>query len=184
MTENEKAARVVEVVGHFATEFWRSREWQLGQILIEAQLALSPPAVSVPVAPGEWFSRSMEPQEWLTMARAAVGLVPATDDNRGYVREICQSLAEWLFVIPGGSLMYSIPAEWYETEMGALWAAALIWCEGDELITLAEAAAISGVPVKTLSSRADRGKLRTFIDPLAPPRQGRRLVSRRSVEGG
>lgn len=180
MTENERAEHIRRVVGEFAAKFWHDRAWQLGQMIPNAQTALS--ADWVPVTADEWLTAAMEPQEWLTMARAAAGLVPATDDNRAYVREICQSLAEWLFAYPGGGYSYSIPDSWYESEMGSLWATALIWCTGDELVPLAEAARRADIPLTTLASRVDRGSLRAYIDPFAASRQGRRLVRMSDVE--
>lgn len=65
----------------------------------------------------------------------------------------------------------------------AEWAAALIWTEGDDLITQAEAAQLTGLSASTISSRIDRGQLRAYIDPTAASRQGRRLVRRRDVVG-
>lgn len=115
------------------------------------------------------------------MARAGLGLVEPTDANRAEVREVCQSLAEWLFAIPGAGMVYAIPDSWYESEMGALWAAALIWTEGDELVTQAGAARLLGLSPSTIASRIDRGQLQSFIDPSAPSRQGRRLVRRGDI---
>lgn len=181
MTQDERETRAAAVVAAFASEFWRERAWQLEQMLLDAQFALN--VVTAPHG-DEWFTRGMEPQSWLLMARAGLGLVEPTDANRAEVREVCQSLAEWLFAIPGASMVYAIPDSWYESEMGALWAAALLWCEGDELITQAEAARLSGLSASTIASRIDRGQLQSFIDPAAPSRQGRRLVRRRDVAGG
>jgi hypothetical protein len=46
-----------------------------------------------------------------------------------------------------------------------------------DLITLTEAAAISGVPVKTLSSRIERGQLRSYPDETEPnPRRRARVL--------
>lgn len=178
MTNDEREARAEAVVAAFASAFWSDRAWQLEQMLPDAQFALG--IVTVPHG-YKWFTRGMEPQSWLLMARAGLGLVEPTDINRAVVRKVCQTLAEWLFVIPGAGIAYTIPDSWYESEMGAIWAAALIWCEGGELVTQAEAARLLGVSVSTIASRIDRGRLAAFTDPSAPSRQGRRLVRRRDI---
>lgn len=177
MSQDEREARARAVVAAFAAEFWRERVWQLEQTLLDTQIALA--AVTPPTG-DEWFTRGLEPQSWLDMARAGLGLVEASDDDRAQVREICRSLAEWLFAVPGAGSGV-IPDLWYETEMGALWAAALVWCEGDELIPLAEAARLAGIPLTTLAGRIERGRLRAYVDPTAASRQGRRLVRRGDV---
>ena len=182
MTPEQKEQYAREVVSNFSQALWESRAWQLSQMLPGADINhfLMERGVRVPFRE-EWLERGMEPQEWLLMARAALGLVEPTGDNRAYVREIVQSLAEWLFATPG-SYAYEIPSAWYETPMGALWAAALIWTEGDELITLKEAAEIAGVSLPAISTRVSRGTLRAFVNPLAPAHQGRKLVRRSDVE--
>lgn len=68
--------------------------------------------------------------------------------------------------------------------MGALWWAAFTRCQGDELIPIAEAAALAGVSVSTMASRVNRGSLKSFLDPSAPnPRQRRRLVRKSDIAG-
>ena len=90
-------------------------------------------------------------------------------------------MAEWLFSIPGMS-QYEIPDVWYDSPMGALWAAAFIRTQGDELITIADAAKIAGVSVQAISARIDRGTLKAYTDPTSASRQGRRLVRKSDVE--
>jgi len=181
MTREQKEQYARETVANFAQGLWESRSWQLSQMLPGADVnsLLMDKGVSAPFRE-QWLERGMEPQEWLFMARAALGLVEPMDNNRSYVREIVQSLAEWLFAIPGEA-SYEIPASWYETPMGALWAAALIWTEGDELITLKEAADLAGVSLPAISARVSRGTLTAYINPLAPRHQGRRLVRKQEV---
>ena len=102
------------------------------------------------------------------------------DEDAGEMREICQSFAEWLFAIPG-SYQYEIPDGWANTDMGALWWQALLRTQGDDLVTIAQAAEIAGVTVQAMSQRVTRGKIRSFIDPLAGRHQGRRLVRRSDI---
>lgn len=169
-------ARVVEIVTQFTQEYLdRHLIWQLGQIIPGADGWVHdkmPPQLHA----GD-LRYTLQPQEWLTMARYGAGLI---DADAGEMQEICQSMAEWLFAIPG-YYAYSIPAEWAETDMGTLWWAAHIRAMGDELITIAEAADLAGVSVQAISARIDRGTLRAFTDPSAKQRQAKRLVRRSDI---
>ena len=60
-------------------------------------------------------------------------------------------------------------------------ARALLWAYGDQLITLQHAADVARVSVQAVSQAVDAGRLGSFIDPDAPARQGRTLVSRTEV---
>ncbi len=174
MNENESEVR--EIVTVFSRAFVEERLRQLGRVWpgfdgSEAALALV----------GRLYTRgidgTMEPQEWLHLARYGAGL---TDADPGEMRDLCQALAEWLFAIPGHGA-YSVPDEWADTPMGALWWRALLRTEGDALITLREAADLSGLSLSALSQRVTRGSTRSWIDPGANVRQGRRLVRRSDV---
>lgn len=176
MTLQERALEVRKIVAEFAQQFYSQLSWQASQTVDGAEL---PHTSGDRHIDGEWLiSHGLEPQEWLHMARVGADLVEEFD--AGYVYEICQGMAEWLFAIPGMSA-YSIPDEWADSPMGALWWAAYIRVSGDELITITDAAKIAGVTIQTISQRIDRGKLKAFIDPLADARQGRRLVRRDDV---
>lgn len=171
-TEKEHYAR--KVVSDFAIEFHHSRAWQIGQMVPgqDGRVILSNEAFKDPL------THMMEPQEWLIMAQYGLGLI---DEDSAYIYEICQGLAEWVFAIPGYNT-YDIPSVWYDTPMGALWAAAFIRVQGDELITIAEAAKVADVSVQAISQRVQRGSLQSYTDPTAPSRQGRTLVRRSDVE--
>jgi len=175
MTEQE----VREIVRNFTWEFWQDLTRMAGQMVPGADMDLSE---KLPHEAWENpFPWMMEAQEWLVMARYGAGLAPDEDPAEMY--EICQGMVEWLFAIPGSSA-YSIPDEWSDTPMGALWAMAFAKVQGDELITMAQAAEIAGVTVQAIAGRIDRG-LRAYIDPSATnPQKGRRLVRRSDVEPG
>lgn len=172
MTELEKRTYARQTVFEFTLQFWQDISYRVGQVVPGAQI----PHLSYDI--NELFQTTMEPQEWLTMALYGLGLAPNEDPGEMY--EICQSMAEWLFSIPGMSA-YEIPDVWYGSPMGALWAAAFIRVQGDELITIAEAAQLAGVSVQAISQRIDRGSLKAFVDPVADSRQGRRLVKKSDV---
>jgi len=175
MTEQDKAAYAAQTVKEFALAFYQERARQLGQMIPGAD-------GKIMLTPEQWedpLRYMMEPQEWLTMARFGLGL--SAGDDEAYMYEICQGLAEWMFSMPGWHT-YHIPDMWYETPMGALWATAFVKVQGDELITLAQAAELAGVSVQAISQRVKRGTLTAYVDPAAPQRQGRNLVRRSDVE--
>lgn len=165
------AINIEATVRDFTAAFVESRAWQLGQIVPGLDAAIGE-AVFVGA-----LSDTMQPQEWLDMALYGAGLM---DADPAEMHDVCQSLAEWLFAIPGESA-YAIPDAWADTPMGSMWWAALVRAEGDALVTISEAASLAGVSVKTLSKRIDAGALRAYVDPSAPQRQGRRLVRRSDV---
>lgn len=169
----QRGNEIRETVSAFAAEFWQRLTWQLDQMVPGAAGNLP-----LDIWRGNILERTMEPREWLLMARYGAGLI---DADPAEMYEICQSLAEWLFVIPDLAA-YSIPNEWADSAMGALWWAAYVRSQGDELIPLAEAAEIAGVSLSTLASRVNRGAIQSFTDPGAPnPRKGRRLVRRSDI---
>lgn len=177
------AEEVEKVVIDFAKDFIERRLLgQLDQVvpgaeapaLREALRGLYAPALADAV---EALRHMAAPQEWLALALYGAGLTDADPDE---MREACQGLAEWLFGIPG-HYRYGIPDQWSDAPMGALWWRAMIRAEGDELITIREAAALLVVRSQAITARIDRGTLRGFTDPEAGARQGRRLVRRRDV---
>lgn len=174
MTNEEKNERITQTVAAFAVAYWQEIVRQAGQMVPGADGKIG----MTPITTENVFQMTMEPQEWLTMARYGAGLI---DADNGYIYEICQGVAEWLFAVPG-SASYTIPDSFSETPFGALWAAAFVRVQGDELITIAEAAEMAGVTVQAISQRIDRGTLKAYVDPLADnPRHGRRLVKRSDV---
>jgi len=169
----EKLLPSERVIRQFIAEFWRDRHWQLTQSFAGVE--------TNPRHPDErLLNYSILAQELRDLVRAAYGEMRDSEENRGETYELCQKLAEWLFSIPGWNA-YEIPDYFAETPIGAIWWLALNWAQGQELVTLAEASKLSGVPVSTLSSRVERGALQAFIDPRAPSRQGRTLVRKSDV---
>lgn len=174
MTNDEKNERVTKIVGDFSVAYWRELCRQAGQFIPGMDIKMEPPTY---LTPENIFQFAMEPQEWLVMAKYGAGLI---DEDASYIYEICQGVAEWLFSLPNES-HYTIPDSFADTEFGALWAAAFIRLQGDELITIAAAAEIAGVTVQAISQRVSRGTLRAYVDPFAGSRQGRRLVKKSEV---
>src|SRR5574343_150026 len=116
------------------------------------------------------------------IAKAAAGELQRTSETADEMYAACQSLAERLFAVPGLGASYTIPEEFWQAPIGQMVALAFIWLEGDELITISEAARLSGKSISTISSRIKRGALRSYPDPQAAnPRREGRLVRRSDV---
>jgi hypothetical protein len=114
------------------------------------------------------------------IAGAASGECERADSD--FVSDSCQAVLEALCAIPG-CVTYTIPAEFWQAPIGQMVALAFIWLEGDELITIGEAARLSGKSISTISSRVQRGMLRSYTDPHAPnPQRAGRLVRRKDIE--
>lgn len=173
MTQTERETEIRNIVTNYALLFWRDLVWRIGQFVPGADEV----GLRHQLTEENIFTYAMEPQEWLTMARYGARLI---DGDAGEIYEICQGLAEWQFGIADTSA-YGIPEEWKDSPMGALWWAAFIRVQGDELITIVEAAKLAGVTQQAISQRIDRGTLKSFTDPFAGERQGRRLVLRSDV---
>lgn len=174
MTNEEKAERIKQIVAEFAAAYWAELRRQVSQFVPGADKSMP-----VDIHVNNVLERTMEPQEWLEMAQYGAKLI---DADSAYIYEICQGVAEWLFSVPNAST-YTIPNSFSETPFGALWAAAFVRVQGDELITIAEAAELAGVSIQAISARIDRGSLMAYTDPMsANSRQGRRLVARGDVE--
>lgn len=180
MTNDEKRAEVERIVREFTTQYIeRKLLWQLGQIVPGADdvPAVRAALLQLYAAAPDALQYTMEPQEWRTLALYGAGVI---DGDPAEMQEIVQSMAEWFFSLPNWN-RYDIPKWWSDTELGALWWQAVIRNQGDELITIAEAADVAGVTVQAISQRIMRGKLDAYTDPLARERQGRQLVRRGDV---
>lgn len=103
----------------------------------------------------------------------------------GEVHDQVQSVCEALFARPG-TAAYDIPPDWWATGVGRLCRLALaVVTGGEDLMTIAEAAAELGVTTQAVSGAISRGDLRAVTDPEGGQRNqygARRLVFRDEVE--
>ncbi len=162
-----------QVVKEFVAAWWSSLQWQAHETVAGAEL---------PRATPEQLYDNLLGHTLRQIAAAAEGLLAGDEDTRGEVHEACQGLCEWMWARPGMPSNYHIPAEWWESPMGALTLRAVIWAEGDELITLSQAAEITGRTVANLSQLIVRGKLAQYRDRAEPNPQKQTRVRRSDVE--
>lgn len=183
MTNEDKRTEISRIVREFTIQYVQDRLLkQLAHIIpgADQQPVVRHVLMTLYESGSDALQYTLEPQQWLTMALYGAGEI---DEDSGEIHEICQSMAEWLFALPNHA-RYEIPRQWAETDMGALWWQAIIRAQGDEMITIAQAAELAGVTVQAISQRISAGKLTGYINPLANERQGRRLVRRSDVAGG
>jgi hypothetical protein len=100
-------------------------------------------------------------------------LVWSEDEARSVVAD-CEAFERWLNTTPFTS---KTPEEFWKTPVGYLVLNARLWAEQDTLISVTDAADISGLSVSTLSQRISRGTVQGFMNPYAEnPRHQARLV--------
>lgn len=178
-----------ETCNAFLRDYWQSRRWEL-----EQEFGITNLPLAVEREPRDedrtleadtghsplYLPRTFFAEKLSLIARAAAGECDRADGElAAEVYDCCQALIEHLFAVPGLGAVYEIPQRFWQTPIGEIFALAFIWLERDELISLAEAAKISGKSISTISSRVKRGSLRSYPDPREPNPQ-RRLRVRRS----
>jgi hypothetical protein len=85
----------------------------------------------------------------------------------------CDLFEAWLKNTP---FMTKTPEEFWKTPVGYIVLNARLWAEVDKLISVSQAADISGLSLSTLSQRVSRGTVEGFEDPFEPnPRRSRRI---------
>jgi len=163
-----------ETIQRFLLEYWNRRKWELEQTVLGIEVPL--------VAPDTLFNSALADQ-LAEIARMAAGELNADDEwIAGIVQEGIQDLMERLFAPPGLGGAYRIPAEFWETPLGAIIATAYFRIRGDELITITEAAEALGVSTQAISNRIATGSLTAYRDPDEPNPQRARRVLRSEVE--
>lgn len=155
-----------QVIKQFLTEWWADLTWKAHETVAGAQLPRQTPEQLYDQLLGHTLRQ---------IAAAAEGHLP--DEMRDEVHEACQQVCEWMWARPGMPAQYTIPwQEWAATPMGSLVLRALLWAEGDELITMTQASELSGRSLADLSDlvRREAGRpeekcrLHAYRDPMEP----------------
>lgn len=166
---SEQSERAIK---EFLAFWWADLTWKAHETVAGAQLP--------PQTPDQLYDQLLG----LTLrdiAAAAEGLLP--DERKGEAYEACQQLAEWMWARPGMPSAYTIPwQEWAATPVGNLVLRAMLWLEGDELITMSEAAKLSRRRLQTISDMVARGTLTGYRDPDEPNPTKATRVRRSDVE--
>jgi hypothetical protein len=167
---SEQSERAIK---EFLQFWWADLTWKAHETVAGAQLPL--------LTPDELYHQLLG-HTLRQIAAAAEGLLPNDDDLRGEVYEGVQQLCEWMWARPDMPNSYHIPAEWWQSPIGSLAMRAYVWAAKDTLISLSEAARLSGRGLKRLSDMVAAGGLWSYKDPAEPnPRRATR-VRRSEVE--
>jgi len=161
-----------EAIKAFILQYYRRRRWEMEQAFIGIQITHVPETVLYASALADQLAE---------IARMASGDIQPTEWNRGVVYEGIQDLMERLFSSPLlGS--YEIPRAFWKTDLGAMVAAAFAKVQGDELITISEAAGLLGITTQAISHRIGRGDIMAYPDITEPNPQKRQRVLRSDIE--
>ncbi len=148
------------------TGWWASVNQQL--------LAATGSQVQIGEPPVDLLYSSEIGQRLVHIALAAQHDLAWTADEARAIVADCEAFEHWLNQTPFTS---KTPEEFWKTPVGYLVLNARLWAEQDTLISVTDAADISGLSVSTLSQRISRGTVQGFLNPYAEnPRHQARLV--------
>jgi hypothetical protein len=112
-------------------------------------------------------------QRLVRIAAAAENLVDWSPQTAQDIRADCEAFEAWLNQTPAA---HRTPEEFWNTPVGYLVLQARLWADQDQLISLKDAAELSGLSLSALSQRISRGQLKPYRDPHEPnPQRGRRI---------
>lgn len=162
-----------ETVLVFLRDYWDNILWELrNQFGIELEIE------EMPHDDDDYLSLLVA-ESISQIAKIAAGQTDGVDRADAY--QGIQDLVEKLFSIPGES-SYTIPQEFWDSSFGSIVLLALLWCQGDELITVSEAVLLSGKSMSYFSQLITKRKIRAYNDPSEPNPQRRRRLIKREIE--
>ena len=158
-TESEAAIKTLLV------NWWTSVNQQL--------LAATGTAVQIGDAPVDILFGSEVGTRLQRIAKAAEGGIPWSSTNADSIITDCDLFEAWLINTP---FITKTPEEFWKTSVGYIVLNARLWAGKDQLISVSQAAGISGLSLSTLSQRISRGTVEGFEDPFEHnPRRSRRI---------
>jgi len=157
-----------ETVTDFLVQYWRDRQWEMMNHWGFTNLQMSGKSQLL---------RTMLAEKLAIIAAYADG--QDTVDRVGAADTI-QDVIERLFAI--GSIVYVIPSEFWETEIGWMILTAQLRAQGDDLMTITRAAELAGRSINAISGMVARGTLTSYRDPSENNPQKNRRVLRSEIE--
>ncbi|RMD60413.1 DNA-binding protein [Candidatus Parcubacteria bacterium] len=154
------------IVREFLITWWRDRQWEMEQEWGFTQIA--------PLSPDD-LMRTPVAERLSIIARYVAG----EEIERSYVLDSIQSISEHLFAI---ETVFEIPAEFWGTPIGWMILQALVRAEGDELLSLSQAAEITGKSLSSISQMVSRGRLTRYRDPTETNPQHATRVRRSELD--
>lgn len=157
-----------QAVIEFLRGYWEDMTWQLrNHFGVEFEID------DIPNTDDDYL-RLMVADSIETIARAASGDTSGLD--RAEVHDHVQGLVERMFAVPNAS-SYDIPRSFWESPFGSMVMLALVWAQGDKLISIQEAVEMTGRPHYWFGRQIDSGKLTSYPDMSEPnPRRRNRLL--------
>lgn len=163
-----------EAIKQFLQQWWESLRWQARETMAGAELPPQTP---------EALYHQLLGLTLREIAAAAEGLLPDDEFTRSTAYEAVQQVCEWMWARPGMPGAYDIPwMQWSATPVGDLVVRAYVWATRDELMTLTEAARLSGKKIRNISQMVRTGILQGFTDPRESNPQRAKRVLRSAVE--
>jgi hypothetical protein len=150
----------------FLTNWWTSINQQLAAATGEAvQIGKEVPL--------DLLGKSEVGQRLVRIAEAAENLTPWTPESAQSVLIDCDAFEAWFNQSP---VAHRTPEEFHNTPIGYLVLQARLWADQDQLISLKDAAEMSGLSLSSLSQRISRGQMKFYRDPFEPnPQRARRI---------
>lgn len=154
-----------QAIKELLTDWWAAVTRQLA--------AATGAAVQLGNAPVDTLLASEVGLRLVRIAQAAEGQIKHTDASSASILQDCDAFEAWLNEAP---IAHKTPEEFWQTPVGYMVLQARLWAENDRLITLSDAASLSGLSLSNLSQRITRGQVMGFTDPReANPRRARRI---------
>ncbi len=112
-------------------------------------------------------------QRLVRIAAAAENQAPWSPQNAQAILADCDSFEAWL---NQSTTIHHTPEEFWNTPVGHMVLRARLWAGQDQLISLKDAAELSGLSLSSLSQRISRGQIKFYRDPFEPnPQRARRI---------
>ncbi len=147
------------------TNWWMAVNEQLA--------AVTGASVQIGEAPVEMLLTSEIGLRMVQIAKASEGLLEWTPEIAAGVTADCHAFQTWLNQTP---ITHRTPDEFWTTPVGYMVLRAMVWAEQDQLISLSDAADISGMSLSVLSQRISRGQIQGYRDPKEKnPQRARRI---------
>ncbi len=126
-----------------------------------------------PEAPLDLLFASEVGQRLARVAEAAENGANWSADRAQSILADCAAFEAWF---NGTPITHRTPEEFWNTPVGYLILRARLWAGQDRLISLKEAAELSGLSLSSLSQRISRGQMQFYRDPYEPnPQRARRI---------
>jgi len=113
-------------------------------------------------APLEMLFASEVGQRLVRIAEAVENLLPWSPETAQAILADCDAFEAWLNQTP---VVHRTPEEFWDTPIGYMVLQARLWADQDQLISLKDAAELSGLSLSSLSQRISRGQIKSFRDP-------------------